>query len=95
LEILNINGTSKSLTGERPQPLAKIPLSVHFTKGLQYTDIEVRWVGFSVCTDYYKKFSCVTDVESLKYVQKHNMKCWKMAKIQDRQIAMLKRVGDV
>jgi hypothetical protein len=48
-----------------------------------------------ICTDWYKKikFLCVTNIEILKYVQNHSMKSSKMDKIQDRQVAKLKRVG--
>jgi hypothetical protein len=47
-----------------------------------------------ICTDQYIIMSLfhVANIERLKYVQKHSMKCKKVDKTENREVANLKRV---
>jgi hypothetical protein len=51
-------------------------------KGLRYRLVKIKAI-----------LHPVTNIEKLKYLQNHEMKSKKADKIQDRRVAMLKRVG--
>jgi hypothetical protein len=55
LEIPNLNGTFKSLSGEKLQLLAKIPLSMHSKKSVQQVDKVSGWGFPFVQTGIQKK----------------------------------------